>query len=1766
MKRQNIKTKRSAEADSANSFEEASGTNLRIPKKSKRVQEAAPAAPVQKDDEDHEDLEESGSETSSEKDQLLQEQEDGDSNEASPAAGSGVNVGGHLWPPVPERPLILVNESAAKVETAATTKLTVPIKPVRLLKTTAEAIKAHVDYLRQLTLYNQETGMIASKVVSREVLTTLTGVALLKGRENSDVASYAIPELLEFLEQLLQKTDTDSGRDPEQKWADAQRQIPCQITHADQGKALKWYSDVIQMSQTMKSEFMMQENEPAVALLKARMHGKLDQNNSTLQPSRTQESRNFGITISELIEKKSRENKYPDLNIKTIQGYMNAFMKEARLYHDNTSSVNTLMGVRKSPLDLLTEVNATEEQTGREPKAAKPWEHHSSSETAEQKAQRLKAAPRDKPRTTTEAPDRCYGCGAKGHVQGECRGKTHPHWNSERVPWEDSKWGKRYALCTFTGKDGTTQKVKNMPYALMIDVTQKDWESKPHLVPRNREAAPAKANKSKSEYCGICHTITKQKISKISREVIYETKDVTIYDDATMSAQLCVTNDVNVLINVAFDTQSVPFNYINHRVKDLLGDNGRIRKLDKPLTVCSCFTNVCECIAEEYEILITLHDIRKNKNKLFSVKAYLIDSPQDVTIGLHGIASNKKIKSFLDTNIELLVNSRVGVRLTIDLNEVVTEVNAKTQAKTLLFDDSRTVAYRHKKTAMNVETRKQTGGIKRKKEKKPKRDKIAQAAAWRAIKRYRMVWDDDSTCSGYHVEEESLGNEAQSGVETQEETKTIPSVRNAGITVSMDVADMDTIPKQIHGDVALMTAQRELCEEYVDIFSRELKDQPAKIPAMTIEVDKDKWEVRDNRRPTRIQSLAKSEETRQQVNKMLAARIIQPTEAAYYSQVLLVKKPNVTWRFCVDYRRLNMATKVSSWPIPNIKELIERLGQKKAAYFAVFDMTKGYYQAPLAASSQPLTAFITHDGVYQWNRVAMGLCGAPSYFQRQMTTKVLAGLMYRCCEVYMDDIIVFGETPAEYLGNLRMVMQALRKHNITANPDKCKMGLPQVEYVGHTINKEGKTFSREKLQKAVDFPRPTTQGELRSWLGLTNYFRDNIRDYSNVAAPLQDKIDRGNYQKSHKVKWDDESMKAFEKLKQLVNNAPMLFFIDHTLPIHLYTDASLIGFGAYLCQTRPDGKQIPIGFMSRTFTDVQMRWSVGEREAYGVYEGVKKFDYLLRDMKFTLHTDHENLTFIRDSGSPKVIRWKLELQEHDFTLVHVPGKDNDVADYMSRNQMAEVDNSPPATTESVCRYLAWMRVKDLGSSAEVNAWHNARYAFDSIPEDAYAKIKAVHNEVKGHHGVDNTINKLNDVGQDWPYRRQHVQRYIEQCDTCQKNDERAIDVNTTPYTVGGYRPMESLNMDHIGPFEADSLGRTHAMVIIDTFSRFVAVYPVMNTSAEEAAKALLLHMGTFLVSPCQIKHDGGAEYANRLVQTLLKLGGIERVETLAYSKEENGIVESCNKRINKFIRDALYSRRQQKNEWSQLIPIATRIHNATIISTIGYAPTDIIFGRATTGDAEIFMQSTRQDNIDAWLTRRLQDQDVIVDLARKNQEKHDTQHLASKAVVETEYAVGSYVLLAWPVTRMNMRRPTKMSMLYRGPYKVTAYVKGIYTLLDLVTGKTLPPKGVHQLKQYNFDPIRTDPQEMAMRDIPDVFLIENVLSHRGNWKRKKSLEFKVRWAGYGPEDDTWESYSTLKDNESLHKYLRINHRIELIPNKIVSEESDVTQNISRATR
>jgi hypothetical protein len=285
-----------------------------------------------------------------------------------------------------------------------------------------------------------------------------------------------------------------------------------------------------------------------------------------------------------------------------------------------------------------------------------------------------------------------------------------------------------------------------------------------------------------------------------------------------------------------------------------------------------------------------------------------------------------------------------------------------------------------------------------------------------------------------------------------------------------------------------------------------------------------------------------------QVNKMLANNVIAKSQATEYSQVLLTPKPNDKWRFCIDFQELNLYTKSMGWPIPNIKLLLKNIGDQRPKFFGVMDCTSGYHQAPLSKASQFLAAFITFMGIYEWLRVPMGLKGAPSYFQQMMATVVLIALIHIICEVYLDDVIVYAKSETEFVDRLSQVFDRFRKHKITLNPEKCRFGLTQIEYVGHVIDEHGLSFSQKKKDHVFAFPKPDFQKELKSFVGLANYFRDHIENHSKIMRPLHQLL--LNYTKNKKLVWTKEAEDAFEEVKYKIANCPKLFFIDENAPVY----------------------------------------------------------------------------------------------------------------------------------------------------------------------------------------------------------------------------------------------------------------------------------------------------------------------------------------------------------------------------------------------------------------------------------------------------------------------------------------------------------------------------------------------------------------------------------------------------------------------------------------
>jgi hypothetical protein len=336
---------------------------------------------------------------------------------------------------------------------------------------------------------------------------------------------------------------------------------------------------------------------------------------------------------------------------------------------------------------------------------------------------------------------------------------------------------------------------------------------------------------------------------------------------------------------------------------------------------------------------------------------------------------------------------------------------------------------------------------------------------------------------------------------------------------------------------------------------------------------------------------------------------------------------------------------------------------------------------------------------------------------------------------------VYASNEGEFIVRLRNVFDRFRQYNITLNPKKCSFGLEEVEFAGHVIKPDGVSFSTEKREKVLDFPFPEKQKHLRSFLGLVNYFRDHVKGLSTMVKPLNDMVNP--YKKNTQISWTPQMEQVFIAVQEAVGNCPKLFYVDPSLPIHVRTDTSDYGIGGYIFQL--DGtKELPIRFISKALHKSQLNWSTIEKEAFAIFYTVTKFDFLLRDVKFVVETDHKNLTFLKTAQSAKVRRWQLTLQEFDCRYVHIPGADNVVADAFSRL----VEHHPQDEVANPAQLTA-MVITGNGTPSEQGLHDDGDRPVTiepAIDAGLREKIKEVHNSVSGHFGVEYTRKVLIDKG------------------------------------------------------------------------------------------------------------------------------------------------------------------------------------------------------------------------------------------------------------------------------------------------------------------------------------------------------------------------------------------------------------------------------------
>ena len=983
--------------------------------------------------------------------------------------------------------------------------------------------------------------------------------------------------------------------------------------------------------------------------------------------------------------------------------------------------------------------------------------------------------------------------------------------------------------------------------------------------------------------------------------------------------------------------------------------------------------------------------------------------------------------------------------------------------------------------------------------------------------------------------------------------------------------------KNISGSATLQAGIRQVCEKYRRVFNTKLNPQPAMVEPMELHVDLAKWRTNKTRGPARVRSTEQNAEVRRQVEMMLAAGVIAGSQAQHYSHPHLPPKKVAEgepkkWRFALDYRMLNAASEGLGWPLPNIQQALQRIGQQRPCVFGKLDLTHGYHQMPMAKASQQFTAFITFMGVFEFLRVPMGLKGAGSYFQKVLATVVLAGLIYASCELYIDDILIHGRNEAEFLERLAAVLGRLDKYRLTVNPDKVFLGFSEIEYVGHVVSDKGISFSKERRQKVLDIEEPTWAKDLKSFLGVAVYFHEHLRDFAILAHPLHQMILHYDKSKAHRLEWTEETRTAFQALKHAINELPLLYFLDDVAPVYLMTDASDYGIGAYLYQLR-DGREFPIAFMSKALDARESRWSTLEKECYAIVCALRKFRYLLSGRKFTLRTDHKNLVYMGSEANAKVFRWKTEISEYDCEVEYIPGPDNVVADAMSR----VLNTQTSGTVAEDVAVLAMMNL-DIREDVPYSSVHAVSAGFASLAQQTTAElhvrqafaipvaerriIGTVHNAEVGHHGVDRSVRKLTQLGHNWQYMREHVKRFIKECPCCQKMRYVKPSVHTHPFTVATYAPMERLGIDTIGPLTESTNGYKYILVIICCFTRWVEMFPLRGLTMEEAAHALRQHFGRFGV-PSQVITDNGTQFKNNTVSELLGVVGTQHITTLAYSKEENALVERANLEVMRHMRNIVYHK-NMVDAWEENLPVLQRIMNSAWKESNSTSPAELLFGTALCLDRRLYREEVElpldiRTDLSQWAAEHLVQQERLMQIAEQVQKNRDNDHVTRGSPLRTRYEPGEYVLVNYRGNPLRKGPPSKFMSYLRGPLRVLGRSDDNpdeYILQNLVlTNGAGQPKEervhVTNMRIFLFDAQTVDPQEVATRDDVSSFVVESIVAHVGHPSRRSEMDFRVRWRDYpDPNDDYWLPYKEISNLDAAREYFWNNNLRALIPKKL----------------
>ena len=943
-----------------------------------------------------------------------------------------------------------------------------------------------------------------------------------------------------------------------------------------------------------------------------------------------------------------------------------------------------------------------------------------------------------------------------------------------------------------------------------------------------------------------------------------------------------------------------------------------------------------------------------------------------------------------------------------------------------------------------------------------------------------------------------------------------------------------TLPDLSHVSADHREKLQMLLEEFQDIFSESPQAGGAHITDLEHTIDLVPGSKPPFRRNFRFSPLEIAE-LKKQVAEFLEKGLITPSNSPYGAPVLFIPKPNGGLRFCLDYRGLNEITHKTRYQLPRIDDLLD--AARGASFFSALDLAGGYFQLRIAEKDRVKTAFSTPYGHYEWTVLPQGLTNGPASFQRTMT-KVFEKYVGDFVLVYMDDLLIISKTVESHLSHLRTVFEKLREFKFQAKLSKCKFLQQQIKYLGHIISKDGIQADPAKVKTLVDWEPPKNATGMLQFLGLANYFRKFIPNFSRLSAPLYHLT-----KKTTVFSIGDDARLAFEAIKRLLITPPLLTFPNPELPYELVSDASLAGCGAVLTQ---EGK--PIAYFSSKFSPAERNYTTGEQELLGIIKALKEWRCYLEGCNgLTLVTDHNPLTFFskQPNLSRRQARWSEFLSRFHFDVKYRPGATNP-ADSLSRlgmeNTLAILALTVSEFDSDLLTRLKEATRLDPHFSDEKECrkyeYHDAGYwTYQGrivVPASMRNEIISEHHSsvIAGHFSWSRTLDMISRQFW-WPQLRETVQTYVSQCVSCQQNkpSQNAPFGLLTPLPIPDSR-WHTVTMDFIMDLPRTVNGSNAIMVVVDKLTKFVHLIPTVKTvSAEETARLFIANVYQFHGLPKVIITDRDTRFTSMFWKAFCKRLNLDSRYSTAFHPQTDGQTERANRVIEEVLRHFIDG--THKN-WEDLLPLVSFAMNNARSSTTGETPFYLNYGAHPATPVSLGMPQSNIPTLDVIFQDMNDTLSRIKSLMKAAQDRQKAY--ADKKRKPHDFKVEDMVLLSTKNIKFAHGKK-KLHPRYIGPFQIDSIIGAHRNAVRLRLPESYrihPVFHVSLIRPFRSGSTMPTPlvNEPEIVDGIPFYKVETILAKRirSRGRGRKVTEFLIKWSGYDDTHNSWEPRENITDD------------------------------------